>query len=225
MVDVPAPSILRAHLVEQVGEVGDFGLAGAILQNGLALGEGCGHQQVFGAGDGDLVEDDFRALEAVGAGFDVAVILRDFCAQTFQSFDVQIDGAGADGASAGKRDAGASAAGDQRPEHQRGGAHGLDQFVGGFGRGERGAVDGGAMLGASVAEFDFGAHGGEQVARGLDVANLRNVFQDDRFVGEQGGGHAGKRGVLGAADANCAQQRLSAANYELIHELFLASIL
>ena len=44
-------------------------------------------------------------------------------------------------------------------------------------------MDGGAVLGASVAEFDFGAHGGEQVARGLDVAHLRNVFEDDRLVG------------------------------------------
>ena len=35
------------------------------------------------------------------------------------------------------------------------------------------------MLGASVAEFDLGAHGGQQLALGLDVAHLRNVFQDD----------------------------------------------
>ena len=185
---------LRAHLVEQVGEVGDFGLAGAVLQNGLAFGESRGHQQVFGAGDGDLVEDDFRALEAVGAGFDVAVLLRDLRAEPFEALDVQIDGAAADGAAAGQRDAGAAAAGDQRAEHQRGGAHGLDQFVGGFGTGEIRAVDGGAVLGASVAEFDLGAHGGEQVARGLNVADLGNVFEDDRLVGEQSGGHAGERG-------------------------------
>ena len=74
------------------------------------------------------------------------------------------------------------------------------------------------MLGASVAEFDLGAHGGEQVARGLDVAHLRNIFENDGFVGEQGGGHAGERGVLCAADANRAEQRISAADYELVHE-------
>ncbi len=72
---------LRAHLVQQVGEVGDFGLASAVLHDGFALGEGRGHQQVFSAGDGDLVEYDFAALEPVGAGFDVAVVLRDFGAQ------------------------------------------------------------------------------------------------------------------------------------------------
>ena len=110
---------LRAHLVEQVGEVGNFGLAGAVLHDGFALGQGRGHEQVFGAGDGDFVEHNFAALEAVGAGFNVAVLLRDFRAQTFQSFDVKIDGPRADGASAGKRNAGPSAARDQRPEHQR----------------------------------------------------------------------------------------------------------
>ena len=35
-----------------------------------------------------------------------------------------------------------------------------------------------------------------------------NIFQDDRFVGEQGSGHGGKGGIFGAADANRAQQRI-----------------
>ena len=74
------------------------------------------------------------------------------------------------------------------------------------------------MLGASVAEFDFGAHGGQQVARGLNVAHLRNVFEDDRFVGEQRGGHAGKRGIFRAADAHGSKQRLAAADYKFVHE-------
>ena len=53
---------LCAHLVEQIGQIGDFGFAGAVLQDGFAFGERRGHQQVFGAGDGDLVEDDFSRL-------------------------------------------------------------------------------------------------------------------------------------------------------------------
>ena len=56
---------LCAHGDEQGGEVGDLGLAGAVLEDGFAVGKGCGHQQVFGAGDGNLVEDDVRAFEAV----------------------------------------------------------------------------------------------------------------------------------------------------------------
>ena len=75
------------------------------------------------------------------------------------------------------------------------------------------------MLRASVAEFDFGAHGGQKIARGVDVANLGNVFEDDRLIGEQGGGHAGQRGIFCAADADRAEQWLSAAKNELVHEI------
>ncbi len=110
---------LRAHGGEQGGEVGDFGLAGAVLEEGFALGEDGGHEQVFGAGDGDLVEDDVRALEAFGAGLDVAVLVADDRAHAFESLDVQVDGAAADGAAAGHGDAGEAGAGDQRAEHQR----------------------------------------------------------------------------------------------------------
>ena len=109
-------------------------------------------------------------------------------------------------------------AGDERAEDERRGAHGLDQLVAGFGIGtEAGGADGGAVVGASVAEFDFGTHGGEQPARGLDVADLRNVFENDLFVGEQSGGHARERSVFSAADSNGAEQRIAAANNKLVH--------
>ncbi len=72
--------------------------------------------------------------------------------------------------------------------------------------------------GASEAEFDFGAHGGKKFARGLDVADLRDVFEDDGFVGEQGCSHAGKRGVFCAADADCAEKGVAAADDEFVHD-------
>ena len=56
---------LRAHLVEQLGQVGNLGLAGAILHHGLALGQSGRHQQVFRAGDSDLVENNLARLSAV----------------------------------------------------------------------------------------------------------------------------------------------------------------
>ncbi len=74
------------------------------------------------------------------------------------------------------------------------------------------------MLRAAVTEFDLGAHAGEQAARGFDVAHLGNVFQHDRLVGEQGGGHGGQGGILGAADAHRPEQGIAAANDEFIHE-------
>ena len=55
---VPAPSMLRAHLDEQIGQVHDFGLAGAVADNGFAFGQNGRHHEVFGAGYGDAVEVD-----------------------------------------------------------------------------------------------------------------------------------------------------------------------
>ena len=81
MVGVPAPSIFAPILFSSAARSDDFGFAGSVLQNGFAFGQRGGHEQVFRAGDGDLVEDDFCAAQAVGGGFDVAVFLPDFCAE------------------------------------------------------------------------------------------------------------------------------------------------
>ena len=185
-----------SHGDEEGGEVGDLGLAGTVLEDGFAVGEGGGHEQVFGAGDGDLVEDDVRALEAIGLGFEVAVVVSDGGSHGFETLDVEVDGASADGAAAGHGDAGDAGAGDERPEDERGGAHGLDDLVLGDGVGQDGALDGGAVLGAAVAELDLGAHGGEELALGLDVLHLRDVLEDDLLLSEDGGGHAGESGVF-----------------------------
>jgi hypothetical protein len=69
------------------------------------------------------------------------------------------------------------------------------------------------MLGASVAEFDFGAHRCEKPAGGFDVAYLRNVFENHRFIGQQGCRHARERGVLRATNSNRPQQGIAAADY------------
>ena len=54
------------------------------------------------------------------------MFLRDLRAQALETFDVQVYGAGSDGASAGKGDAGASATRYQRTEYEGRCAHGLD---------------------------------------------------------------------------------------------------
>src|SRR5580700_5380206 len=91
-----------AHFVEQVSEVGDFGLASAVLHDSFAVGQSGGHEKIFSAGYGDLVENDFCAFEALGASFDVAMFLANGCAETLESFDVQVDRTSADSAATGK---------------------------------------------------------------------------------------------------------------------------
>ena len=116
MVEVPAPSMCAPIVVSRRGEIDHFRLARRVLDHGFAASQHGGHQQVFGAGDGDAVEVHLRALRPLGRfGFDVAVLLANFRAQAFEPGDMQIDGTRADGAAAGQRDARAAAAGDQRP--------------------------------------------------------------------------------------------------------------
>jgi hypothetical protein len=209
---------LRAHGDKQGGEIGHLGLARAVLEDGLAVGQYGGHEEVFGAGDGDLVEDDVRAFEAVGFGFEVAVVVGDDGAHGFEALDVEVDGASADGASAGHGDAGHARTRDEWPEHERTGAHGLDDLVLGDGVGQDAALDACTVLGAAVAELDLGAHGGEQLALGLNIADLRDVFEDNLVFGEDGGGHAGKGGVLGPGNFDGPKKGVSAAYNKLVHD-------
>jgi len=86
-----------SHGGEEGGEVCDLGLAGAVFEDRFAFGESGGHEEIFGAGDGDLVEDDVRAFEAAfavvgAAGFEVAVVLGDGGAHGFEAEDVEVDG-------------------------------------------------------------------------------------------------------------------------------------
>ena len=203
------------------------GLASAVFKDRLAVREGGGHQQVLGARDGDLVEDDVRASEAApgrGPGFEVAVLLRDDGTHGLQAADVEVDGTAADGASARHGDAGDACAGDERAEDEGAGAHGLHDLVLGDRIGEDGAADVRPMLGASVAEFDLGPHADEQLALGFDVLHLGDVLQDDFVLGEDGGGHAGERGVLRARDFDRAEKRVAAAYYKLVHLLSLRKV-
>src|SRR5439155_17813576 len=147
----------------------------------------------------------------------VSVILSDLGAELLQSLNVKIDRPGSDGAAAGERDAGAAAAGNQWPQDERRCAHLFHQFIRGFGAGQSASADGGAMLSATVSQFDFSAHGSQEFARSFDIAHLWNIFQNDWLVGQQGGGHSGQGSVLGAADADCSQQRIAPSDYKLVH--------
>ena len=125
---------LRAHFDEQIGEIRDFRLKGAIFEDGFSFGEDGSGENVFRAGDCDFREAESAAAQALGARFDVAVFDNDFGAELFERLDVQINRARADGTTAGKRNAGVAETRDERAEREHRGAHRLDQFVGGFAR-------------------------------------------------------------------------------------------
>src|SRR3954462_5176052 len=73
------------------------------------------------------------------------------------------------------------------------------------------------MVRASIAKLDLGTHGDEELALGLNVPDVRNIFEDNGFIRKNGGGHRRESCVLGAADANGPEQRISAADNKLVH--------
>jgi hypothetical protein len=62
------------HRDQAARQVDHFGFARGVLQHGRAFGQGGGHHQVFGTGHGHHVHHDARALQALAAGVDVAVL-------------------------------------------------------------------------------------------------------------------------------------------------------
>ena len=74
------------------------------------------------------------------------------------------------------------------------------------------------MGSATVAQFHFRAHGDKQVALRLNVANVRNIFQNYGLIGKDGGSHRGQSGIFGAADAYASHQGIATTNYKFIHK-------
>ena len=68
-------------------------------------------------------------LELLRCGADVAAVNFDFCAQRLKTFQVQVDGPGADDAAAGQRHARLFQPAQQRPHDANRAAHFADEFV------------------------------------------------------------------------------------------------
>ena len=136
------PVDLGPHLDQELAEVGDLGLEGAVAEDGLALGQGGGHDQVLGPGHRLLLELDGRARELVGLGLDVAVLEADGRPELLQAADVEVDRPRADGAAAGQGDDGLAEAGQERAEDEDGRPHGPDELVGGLVGGDLADLEG-----------------------------------------------------------------------------------
>jgi hypothetical protein len=158
------------------------------------------------------------AMESRGTGLKVAVLLNDDRAHFFQALDVEVDGATADGATAGHSDASCAGAGDKRTENQRAGAHGLDDLITRYGIRECAAADCRAVTAFSLAQFDSSPHGSEQPAFGFDVAHLGDVLESNLVFSKDGRSHAGQRRILCTGNVNRANQRIAAVDDELVHK-------
>ena len=108
----------RAHGPEQPSQIHDLRLAGGIAKPRRAFGEDRGEHRVFGPGNGDPFEQDFRAGQPGGARLHVPVFESDLRAQSFKRGQMQVDRPHADRAAARQRDARFAESRQQRPQRQ-----------------------------------------------------------------------------------------------------------
>ena len=80
--------------------------------------------------------------------------------------------------------------------------------------GDRGRIDGDAQL---LVDRELHAHATEQLHRGGDVVQVRDVADLHRPISQQGRCKNRQHGVLGAGDLHLAIQRLAAGNQDFCH--------
>jgi len=174
---------LGADAVEEVGQIHHLRLAGRVLDDGGALGEGGGDHQVFRAGNGDQLQIQHRALEPPTGGLrlDVAVLHLDVGTHRAQTVDVDIHRARTDGAATGQGDLGLAVTCQQRPEHQDRGAHGPHQLV----RRVKLTDGGGVHLDVEfLIDHQLHPHVAQQLHGGGDVVQVRYVADGHRFFAQ-----------------------------------------
>ena len=169
-------------------------------QHGRAQDVGrAGHRRAVGA-----EKIDGCAGQSPGGGHDVAVFQPQVGARAARPFQVQIDRAVADVASAGQRDNGLAAPGQQRTEHAEAGPHLPHAAVPAHRTGVR--IDRFQLQcrrrPARLCMSEAAEHAGQCV----DIGQSRHVLQPHRLGGEDGRRHDRQRGVLRAATADFAVQ-------------------
>ena len=214
----------RAHLVEAIGDVDDFGFQRRVVDHGGAVGERRRHDRGMGAADGDFGKDDFAALQPVRrARHHIAAVDLDFGAELRHRHDEKVDRPRADGATAGHRYPRLAHAGDERRQHPEACPHFGDELIGrggiddaGRGNVQRLAVIGG-LAGTLAADHDVDAVIAEDALQQPDVGEAGNIVEDQGLVGKQARDHQGQRRVLRARDRDGAVKTPAADNTNSIH--------
>ncbi len=185
-------------------KVHDFRFHRRIVDDRGPLGEGGRHEQIFGSGHRRDIEVNPGTFQARRPSVDIAVLDLDLRPELLQSPKMEIDRSGPDGTPARQRNRRLPEPGEERPQHQDRGPHGLDQVIRRFGAGRGGGLDHDLITALMNGRPELGQH----VSHRLDVADAGNIG-DDAFVGSQEGRSQNREGrVFGAADRDLPHERL-----------------
>ena len=202
---------VRAHGVQEVGQIHDVGLLGGVFNGGDAVGQRGGHHDVHGSAHGNNVQIYRGAGEPAifGGGVDKAALHGHLGTHGGEALDMLVDGADAEVAAAGHGHGGLPKPAQQRAQQVVAGPDAAGQIVG-----RAGAVDGMAVdfHRVTVQYADAGAQllqNGEEQGH---VADLGDVLDAADAVHQQSGGDDGDGGVFRAADGHFAKQRTAAVD-------------
>ena len=190
-------------------------LARRVLEHGRPLGERGGHHELLGRPHGGEVEHDLRAAQALRLGLHVALADAEPRAELLEAAQVEVDGPRADGAAAGGGDARVAKAGEERPQHEEGGAHRLHQLVGRLAARDRARLD--HHLVPVGALRDARAQVLEHLDRGAHVGERRHVPHHRALAREQGREEERQRRVLGPAHHHLALELGAPPDHDRVH--------
>ena len=159
------------------------------------------------------VKIDFISDQLFGGGLHITVGQLDFGAQAGQTFQVQVDGPGPDGAAPGQGHARFFQTGQQGPQNQDGCPHFADQVIGGFMVGKTGGIDFDRM----VRILDPGAQIFQEQPGASDIHQPGHIVKGVAPVRQEGGHQDRQGGVFGAADINFTGQPAAALDENLVH--------
>jgi hypothetical protein len=166
-----------------------------------------------------------RQAAARRGRFHIARGELDLCAQAFERFQVQVDRAVADRAAAGQRHGRLAGTGEQRAEHQNRRPHLAHHVVGRDGRSDFLGLEGHAAAELAFPDArDLGRNAKhvEQMSKGVDVGEARQIGEGQLLVGEKRARHQGQRRVLRSADRDLAVEAVAALDPDAVHRGALA---
>ena len=72
-------------------------------------------------------------------------------------------------------------------------------------------------MSTAIPKLYFRAHGFKQLSFSLNIANVRNIFENHWFFSEDSGRHRGQRSVLRSAYTDGSDQGIATTDDEFVH--------
>ena len=203
------------HLEEELAQLDDVRLGGRVADLGVAARRDGGEERGLGAGHRRFLEIHRCPPQAVGRLERVVLSALVARAHGQQRVEVRRDAAPRGKITAGRRDAGAAAAREQRTEQQHRPAQPADQRTIGSLRANRRRAD--PQRGRADA-LDLGTDVEQQARHHLDVADARHVGEHALVLAQQAGNEQRQRRVLVALDRDAALQAMASLDEQTRHQ-------